>query len=211
MKLQIALDGELQESLTILQAVHAFVDIAEVGTPLIFREGMSAVQHLRRTFPTLPLLADLKIMDAGEEEATIAFAAGCSLVTVLGVTQEATLRGALAAAGRFGGQIMVDMMQVPDPIPQARRFLAMGCHYLCVHTAHDLQAAQTPLATLRQLRQELPDAPLAVAGGINPDTIDAVAALRPAIIIVGSAITQAAKPAQAARMLRERIQAHDPV
>jgi 3-hexulose-6-phosphate synthase len=44
-----------------------------------------------------------------------------------------------------------------------------------------------------------------VAGGIGLDTIDAVVALEPAIIVVGSAITKAADPAEAARAIREAM------
>jgi len=206
MKLQIALDGDLSSSTAVLKAVRPYVDIAEIGTPLIYREGMAAVLHFRHLFPDLPLLADLKIMDAGEDEAAIAFEAGCALVTVLGVTQDVTVRGAVAAARRYRGRVMADMMQVPDMLTRARELLAMGCDYLCVHTAHDLQDAHTgPLDALRRLRQELPDAPLAVAGGIRLETVAAVAALNPAIVIVGSAITLADDPADAARRLRERM------
>ncbi len=206
MKLQIALDGSLQDSLEILKAVRPYVDIAEIGTPLIYRDGMIAVRRLRKIFPDLLLLADLKIMDAGEEEATIAFEAGCDIVTVLGVTQNATLHSALKAAHYFKKQVMVDMMQVPDLNSRASTLLAMGCHYLCVHTAYDLQATHNiPLSNIRQLQRELADPPLAVAGGIGPDTIDSVANLNPEIIIVGGAITRSPDPVNAARSIRERM------
>ncbi len=206
MKLQLALDGPLNNSLDILHAVRSYIDIAEIGTPLIYREGMAAARCLRKTFSDLPLLADLKIMDAGDEEATIAFESGCDFVTVLGVTQDATLQSVVEAARRFGRQVMVDMMQVPNPVARARSLLTMGCDYLCIHTAHDLQYANaSPLDGLRHLREALPDAPLAVAGGITVQTIEAVTALEPVIVVVGSAITRAINPARAARMIRERM------
>jgi 3-hexulose-6-phosphate synthase len=206
MKLQVALDGDLHHSLAILQSVRPYIDIVEIGTPLIYREGMAAARQLRQAFPDLPLLADLKIMDAGEEEATIAFEAGCDLVTVLGLAHDATVRGVLTATQRFGKQVMVDMMQVANPSARARTLLAMGCHYLCVHTAHDLQATDTtPFVNLQQLYQELGDVPLAVAGGIGLDTIDDIVALNPAIVVIGSAITKAPDSARVARAIRKRM------
>jgi 3-hexulose-6-phosphate synthase len=211
MKLQLALDGDLDSSLATLRVVRPYVDIAEIGTPLIYQEGIGAARRLRSEFPDIALLADLKIMDAGEEEAAIAFEAGCDLVTVLGVTHDTTIRGALSAAQRFGKQIMIDLIAVPDLNARVPALLAMGCHYLCVHTAHDVQHSQTPLAHLQQIRRQWPDAPLAVAGGIKLDNIDAVLALDPEIVVVGSAITRAADPAQAARTLRERMVAYDHV
>jgi 3-hexulose-6-phosphate synthase len=206
MKLQVALDGELQPSLAILRAVAPYVGIAEIGTPLIYREGMHAVRVLRQHFPQVTLLADLKIMDAGEEEAAIAFVAGADLVTVLGVTNDSTVRGAVTAARRAGKQIMVDLMRVADPVQRGRELLAMGCDYLCVHTAHDMQSSgHSPLETLTHLRHELPDALIAAAGGINLYTIDTIVALRPEIVVVGSAITQAADVTGTARALHARI------
>jgi len=58
------------------------------------------------------------------------------------------------------------------------------------------------------MRDALPDAPLAVAGGIGPTLISEIAALNPEIIVVGSAITAASDPETAARMLRRRMDAH---
>lgn len=206
MKLQVALDGNLQDSLAILEAVSNMIDIAEIGTPLIYREGMNAARIFRQKFPTLTLLADLKIMDAGEEEAAIAFEAGCDLVTVMGVTQDSTIRGAVKAARRFGKQIVVDLMQVSDPLTRGRELLALGCDYLCVHTAYDMQSAgHSPLETLETLSQQIEHSRLAVAGGIKLSTIDAIVELQPDILIVGGAITRAPNPAEAALALRERM------
>jgi 3-hexulose-6-phosphate synthase len=102
MKLQVALDGGLEDSLAVLRAVYDYIDIAEIGTPLIFREGLHVARVFRQEFPALTILADLKIMDAGKHEAALAFEAGCDFVTVLGVTQDKTVRGALKAAAGFG-------------------------------------------------------------------------------------------------------------
>ncbi len=210
-KLQLALDGDLDSSLGLVQAVRPYIDIAEIGTPLVYREGIVAAQRLRPAFLDLTLLADFKIMDAGEDEAAIAFTAGCDLVTVLGVTQDVTLRGALQAAQRFDKQIMVDLMGVPDLPARAQSLQAMGCHYLCVHLAHDLQVVNGGMSTeyLQPLRQQLPDAPLAIAGGINLTNLEAVLLLNPAIIIVGSAIRTANDPVGVARAMHERIASHE--
>jgi 3-hexulose-6-phosphate synthase len=209
MKLQLALDGDIESSLTIMRATYQYVDIAEIGTPLVYREGVAAVRRLRAAFPDATLLADLKIMDAGDEEAAIAFDAGCDIVTALGVTHDATLRGALSAARRYGGQIMVDLIGVPDVDDRIPALAAMGCHYLCVHTAHDLQNVESPLAQLQHIRRQWPNVPLAVAGGIKLSNVDSVLALNPEIVVVGGAITQAGDPAQAAAAFRDRIMAYD--
>ena len=194
-KLQLALDGDMSSTLEILEKVHPFIDIAEIGTPLVFREGMRAVRQVRAAYPQLCLLADLKIMDAGAAEAEIAFAAGADRVTVMAVASDATIRGALQNARQHGKQIMIDMMQVSNPLERARQLLRMGCELLCVHTAHDLQSAQdSPWRLLAHLRQALPTAQLAIAGGVKLETLDTILPLEPQVIIVGSAITGAADP-----------------
>jgi 3-hexulose-6-phosphate synthase len=206
MKLQLALDGSLQNSLAILDLVADKIDILEMGTPLLFQEGIRAASILHAQFPDLSLLADLKIVDAGQAEASIAFEAGCDYATVLGLASNATVEGALQAARGYGSTIMVDMLQVPDLLGRTRELIAVGCQLFCVHTAYDLHTSgATPFAELSQLRHALPDTALAVAGGIGPHNLSHVLPLQPEIVIVGSAITQAVDPRQAASAIREQI------
>jgi 3-hexulose-6-phosphate synthase len=205
MQLQLALDGTLDNSLTILGQTRPYIDIAEIGTPLILREGVRALHVVRSQFPDLPLLADFKIMDAGREEATIAFENGASIVTVMGFAQDATMAGVVTAAAHYGREVMVDLMQHPDPAGRIHECIAMGCDYFCVHTAHDVRRRDSPFEMLRSLRYAMPDAALAVAGGINLDSIDAIVSVHPAVIVVGSAITGADDPTGMARTLSNRI------
>ena len=207
MRLQLALDGTLAQALAILEAVHPFIDQIEIGTPLILREGVAAVAAVIKIYPDIPILADFKIADAGYEEASIAFEAGAALVTVLGLAADPTVRQAVEAARRYGGQIVTDLIQVTDLVGRSRELLDLGCHVLCVHTGYDRQSEnESPLDALKTLRHALPDAPLAVAGGIHIDTIPAITVLQPDLVIVGGAITRADDPAAAARALKQRIQ-----
>ena len=204
--LQLALDGSLEDGLNLLRQVHTYVDVVELGTPLIIREGIGAARRIQRAFPSMSLLADLKIVDAGEAEAALAFEAGCRWVTVMGIASDATVHGAVSAAARFGGQVMADLMYVSDTILRGQELLALGCHMLCVHAAYDLQSSgHKPLGALAALRAALPDAPLAVAGGISLDTIQTVMELAPQIVIVGGAIALADNPATAAQRLSEQV------
>lgn len=208
-RLQLALDSDLSTALDILQKVHPFVDILEVGTPLIFREGVRAVQTIHNAYPDLALLADLKIMDAGEEEATIVYEVGAQIVTVLGVTNDATIQGAVKSAKQHNGQVMVDMMQVNNLVERSIQLLNLGCDTLCVHTAYDLQLSQSsPYLDLQTLRNHFPSAQLAIAGGVNLERLDDILPHQPDIIVVGGAITRADDPKEAARQLYERIHDH---
>ena len=205
-RLQIALDGDLAAALDILSAVHPYIDIAEVGTPLVFREGMGAVRRIRDVFPQLTLVADLKIMDAGAAEAEIAFAAGADIVTVMAVAADATIAGALSSARSHGKRLMVDMMQVAVIRARARELAAMGCDFLCLHRAHDQQAhLGAPFAQLAALRDALPETELAIAGGVQLPDLAQILPLTPQAVVVGSAITAAADPRASAKQFHKRI------
>lgn len=207
MKLQLALDGTLADAMRVLAAAHESIDLIELGTPLILRHGIDAAAHIRAAFPDLPLLADFKIMDAGDEEAAIAFEAGCAWATVLAAAHDVTIVGAVAAAQRFGGQVMADLIGVSDPVARAGELIALGCNAVCVHTAYDTQAGGAhPLATLATVRERWPDMAIGVAGGVRAESIAALAAYRPAIVVVGGAITRATEVGAAARAVRAAIE-----
>ncbi len=208
-KLQLALDGDMASALRIMEAAHAFVDIVEVGTPLVIREGMHAVRRLRAEYPALPLVADLKIMDAGAYETDIALDAGADRVTVMAHADDATIRGAAAAANARGKLLMVDMMGFAQPLARARQLRSLGCQFFCLHRAHELRMEQgSPQGQLARLRAEMPAVTLAIAGGIRLPALDSILPHAPQVIIVGAAISAAAEPARAARQFQERLQRH---
>ncbi|GAB4514153.1 MAG: 3-hexulose-6-phosphate synthase [Anaerolineae bacterium] len=207
MKFQLALDGSLSDSLMVLKQTHTYVDIVEVGTPLVHREGIHAVQRILKAYPNLSILADFKIMDAGEYEATIAFEAGCDYVTILGMAYDVTVRSAVKAARHYGKTLVADMIGVSDIMERSKALLDMGVQVLCFHSAYDLRFTQRmPSETLKEMRAQLgKDVPLSIAGGIKLENIDEVLPYQPDFIVVGSGITQADDPGQAARNLSIRI------
>ncbi|MCY3916463.1 MAG: orotidine 5'-phosphate decarboxylase [Chloroflexi bacterium] len=205
-QLQLALDGDLSSALEILSAAHPYIDMAEIGTPLVFREGMAAVRRIRELYPQLTLVADLKIMDAGETEANIAFSAGADVVTAMAAAADATIASALGSARAHGKRLLVDMMQVAHTKTRARDLADMGCDLLCLHTAHDQQAfLGSPFAQLAALREALPTADLAIGGGLKLPALEQILPLKPQVIIVGSAITAASDPRESAIAFHERI------
>ncbi len=205
MKLQLALDfPSLDSSLRLLQQVREFIDIVEVGTPLILAEGMRAVAALKRAAEGLALLADLKIMDAGDLEARIALEAGADLVTVLALAHGETIRRVVEAVRRAGKQAMVDLIGVEDPSERLAVLQRAGADLVCCHTAFDRQASgESPTAMLAEVRRAAPTLRLAVAGGIEPARIQELLPFAPEIVIVGGYLANAPDPRAAARALRE--------
>ena len=99
MRLQLALDFlSHTQAVELIEIVLPYIDIIEAGTPMIIKEGISTVTRMKESFNNKQILADLKIMDAGTEEARIAFEAGADIVTVLGVAYDSTIRSAVEEA-----------------------------------------------------------------------------------------------------------------
>jgi len=214
MKLQLALDfPSLAEALALLDRVADLVDIVEAGTPLILKEGIRAVAEIKKRYPRATVLADLKIMDAGELEAGIGFDAGADIVTVLGASETVTVDRACAAAraassvGSAPRQVMVDLIAVPDVARRAAELAAARPDYLCCHAAYDVQGrGGDPLADLARLRGASAagafQARLAVAGGITAARVPALLPYQPEVVVVGGAVSRAPDPRAAALAIR---------
>ncbi len=207
MKLQIALDTlTLEECIALLDETQDYVDVIEVGTPFIIEEGMRPVRELKKRYPKLEVLADTKIMDAGDLEADCAFQAGADIVTVLGASNDATILGAVEAAKRHHGKIMIDMIAVKDIAKRTQEIDAMGVDYICCHTAFDVQnTGKNPLEELVIINQNVKNAKSAVAGGVKLATIDAIVEEGAAIVVVGGAISNAPDRAAMAKAIKERM------
>ncbi|WP_332633975.1 3-hexulose-6-phosphate synthase [Halalkalibacter flavus] len=205
MKLQLALDlVNIPEAKEVVNEVQEYVEIVEIGTPVVINEGLRAVKEIKEAFPSLQVLADLKIMDAGAYEVMKASEAGADIITVLGATDDATIKGAVEEAKKQGTQILVDMINVKDLEQRAYEVDALGVDYICVHTGYDLQAAgENPFEQLQAIKRVVKNAKTAVAGGIKLNTLPEVVQSQPDLVIVGGGITgQEDKKAVAAQMQR---------
>ncbi len=229
MQLQVTLDTpRLEECAELVELVHEYIDIVEVGNPLIIESGLGLVSDLHDEFPKIDICADAKIVNSGHYIASRCFDHGASVVTVMGVAADQTIEGAVAAANLAGGAIMADLTGIVDIAARSRELEELGVRYLCAHTSYeDYQLASNPLADVgtgigRALRSVLGyDNPLrelnlirtgttgsalpAIVGNINIENINEVVAAEPELILVGRAIVNAIDPAQAAADLRLRM------
>lgn len=168
---QISLDvTNIREALDIAEvAVEAGVDWLEAGTPLLLGEGLHAVAALRKAFPDLPIVADLKTMDGGYLEAEMMAKAGATHVVVMGVAHPATIRAVVRAARDYGIAVMGDIMAAPDPVDCARMLEANGVDYIIVHTGFDERGedpARTPFDHLHEVVRAV-RVPVQAVGGLS--------------------------------------------
>ena len=208
MKLQLAIDVlTSEEALVLAWKTRKFVDIIEIGTPLIKHEGIHLVRLMKALFPEKRLLVDLKTMDVGEYEADFCFDAGADIVTVLGAADLRTIEGAIRSARKHGGEVVVDMINVEEKIKRARQVAELGADYVGIHSGIDQQnAGQSPLKDLKKMAKKV-KIPLVVAGGIDEKSLRKVVKYRPAVVVVGGAITRAKNPKKAAKRIKKAIEA----
>ncbi|NJF24500.1 bifunctional 3-hexulose-6-phosphate synthase/6-phospho-3-hexuloisomerase [Thermococcus sp. Bubb.Bath] len=203
MILQVALDlTDIEQAISIAEkAARGGAHWLEVGTPLIKKEGMRAVELLKRRFPDRKIVADLKTMDTGALEVEIAARHGADVVSILGVADDKTIKDAVEVAKRYGVKVMVDLIGVKDKVKRAKEIEAMGVHYILVHTGIDEQVqGKSPLEDLEKVISAV-KIPVAVAGGLNLKTIPRVIELGATIVIVGGAITKAKDPEKVTRQI----------
>lgn len=206
MELQLAFDMiEKNKALEIAKAVENLVDIIEMGTPFSFIQPISVVQEFKKAVPNVRILSDFKIMDGGYGVAQIAYDAGADVTTVSGRTWDDTILQAIQSARDHGKQILVDMMGVPDDQIAFRgaELDTMKPDYICIHRAVSVAGSTNPEEPLHVLRRVVKHAKIAVAGGINLETLPRVAACRPDLVIIGSAIANAENPRDVAMKMRK--------
>lgn len=197
---------ELDRSIQIAkEAITGGADWIEAGTPLIKSEGMDAVREMKKALAGTKIVADMKTVDTGAMEVEMAAKAGADIVAMLATADNSTIEDALRAARKYGVQIMMDLLTVPDPVQRSRELENLGVDYICVHVGIDQQmTGRDTIDFLKEIVKEV-KTPVAAAGGINAETGAEAIASGAAIVIVGGSITRSADVTGSAQKIREAI------
>jgi 3-hexulose-6-phosphate synthase len=207
-KLQVAIDLlSIDDAIALAKKVAPYIDIIELGTPLVKSVGVSGITAMKEAFPDKLVLADFKTADAGELEADMAFKAGADYVTILGTSSDSTIVGAVKAAKAHGKAVVIDTIGVKDRVKRAQEVTALGVEFVELHSGLDEQAEEG--YSIQVLIDEASRAgvPVSIAGGVNKDSIKAVKDAGVVVAVAGGAIYSAEDPAQAAKELYEILNA----
>lgn len=206
-KLQLALDFvEINRALNVAKEAENFVDILEIGTPLIKSEGMNAVRRFRKEFSDKEICADMKTMDVGRIEVEMAAKSGADIVGILGASDYSMIFESIRAGRNYGCKIMVDMLNVEKIVEKAKRIHDFAHDvYICVHLGIDQQMKGMKISDEVEKLAKNGINSLAVAGGINSESAGELAKFCD-IIIVGAAITKARNVSHSAKIIKEAME-----
>src|SRR5699024_6504620 len=204
LKLQLALDRLTRgERIRITEQAKNKIDTIEGGTGVIKEYGVSIIRELTDLYPDKTFLADMKICHAGKHDAEQAFKEGAEITSVMGFAGNQTIVETLNVAKEMNSRVMVDLLEIQSP-ERVNELGSLGVELVSLHVGKDKQtegAFHTDLFSLIQYSS----VQVAVAGGINAQTLPEIKNHEPDIIIVGSAITGKESPMLAATELREII------
>ena len=168
---QVSLDvTTIAEALELARgARRAGVDWLEAGTPLILGEGLHAVKALRREFPGVPIVADLKTMDGAGLEAEMMLGAGATHVVVMSRAHWASVKEMVKVAHATGGFVMADVLGAEDKAKDARAMQDLGADWIILHTGFDERRYLRGVSPLDDLDRVVAavDRPVQAVGGLS--------------------------------------------
>lgn len=207
-KIQLALDCDsTEEAIRACQGgVVDEVDIIECGYCLIAKEGSRVVKQFREMFPTKPLVADFKIVDAGSKISGMLLEGKPDFTTLLCACEKGTITGVRDEVKKRGLNTELQMELYGhwsfDDIPM---WIENGINQLTLQHSGDLPGTWTPeeIETLRKLGEY--DVKICAAGAIGINEIELFKGVRVDTFIFGRGIRGADDPALEARKIKEKL------
>jgi 3-hexulose-6-phosphate synthase/6-phospho-3-hexuloisomerase len=195
---QISLDLiDIDEALsTAHMAMRAGVDWLEAGTPFILAFGLVGVKELRKAFPKVPIVADLKTMDGGYLEAEMMAKAGATHVVVMDRAHEETIKVVVKAGRDHGVKVMGDNLACHDMVAGARHLEDLGCDFIVHHVGYDERrgiAARgerqpSPLDKLRDVVNAV-SIPVQAVGGLTIEQAVRTPEYGAPLVVLGAPLT----------------------
>jgi 3-hexulose-6-phosphate synthase len=209
MNIQLALDRLTKvQCFQVLKETVAYVDWIEVGTGVIKEYGMTIIREIKEAYPTKTIVADMKTCDAGRHEAIQAFEAGADITTVMAFAADKTISDMLETAKQYNKRVMIDLLGITGR-KRMDELKDLGVDLVSLHFGKDMQQEGEIQTDLFSLTENISQFEVAVAGGINMQSLPEILRKKPNTIIVGSAITKAENFGEAALQMKGMITRHE--
>ncbi len=209
-KLQIALDMfDLPSALAPLQQAHEYIDVIEVGTILCLSEGMHAVRAIKALYPDKPVLADVRIAEAGSIISKMCFDANADWVSVVSGAAPVTAEVVYKEAQARGRDVQIELSD-GWTWEQVKHWREIGVSQIITKRSRDGEAKGGELTWTQEdfdNIQKLHDMGyrVTVTGGVKPKDIPLFKDVPVFIFIAGRAICAADNPKEAATAFQDAI------
>jgi len=205
MKLQLALDLlNENEALDVVKEVGHYFDIIEIGTSLLKLCGASIIYKVKAICPEKVVFVDAKVIDGPEREATLMCASGAHMFSMLACATDTAVVKVLEISRKNGVKVIFDMQSIDDYTARCKELKELGAEYLCVHKNSD--CGESLIDSFKEFTEikELVNLPIALAGGINLNSIVEIKeSLNPDIVVLGGVILKAKNKVDLAIKFRE--------
>jgi 3-hexulose-6-phosphate synthase len=196
--------SEISEALRVAKQTAEFADILIVGSLLIFKNGVSAVQDFVSEFPGKEICADAKISDKGDEAAAMFVRYGAKHISVLDGTYHSTIRSAASAAQAGGAQVILDLINSNSLGQSVHDAKFLGVDSVLFHLENVPDGKISLGDDLRQACANS-DLPVFIKGQINEELLESLLPIKPNGIVVGDTVTKSSDPVKEIKNIRDMI------
>ncbi len=194
MKLQISYNfSQLSTALEVAKQTAAYADIIEIGSTLLYIEGIKVIRAFKDLFPDKSICVDTKLIESAHDLIKIGSLQGANYFTLLAGAANHVVQSSTSTAHANRSRIMLDLIDAPSTGQSAMDAATLEVDYLLFHRSN-------PSTSSTDLHEEWMNVkgnttvPIFIAGKVDRASIAHLCNLKPAGIIVGHAITHADNP-----------------
>jgi bifunctional enzyme Fae/Hps len=176
---------------------HRF--LFEIGTPLLKNEGLKVTSSIfRKKFPANYIIADLKTLDVGKLEVSLAHKAKVNACVVSGLAPIATINSFIEECNELKIDSWVDTLGMNyDTLNAKLKIFSTFPDVLVIHRGIDeeISGKSSSWEIIKKVKESTPSL-IATAGGLTLENIKDPQKMGSDIFIIGRAIYQSKNPQQ---------------
>ncbi len=205
MELYISFDlPDIDQALKIAHQVEPYANGFDIGSLLLYKYGVQAIEQFKERFKTKIINVDAKLVIHGKETVALLAQAGADWITVMGGTRKEVIHAACTQAHNMSKRILLDLSNASSYGQSALEAQSLGVDALLLRTMYDANEQLLFKDQWTMIRGNTP-LPIYLTGKISLENIENIREIQPNGVFVGRAITQAENPAEVAKQLKERL------